>query len=86
MGPKHAKKAREKASLSNAKKGAFPPSPADANTTVGKVISRRTLLDLYAPPRGSTITDESGREMGGQRRERDAGLSLGRAFQPGSEA
>jgi hypothetical protein len=64
MGPKHAKNAREKASFSNAKKGAFPTSPADANTTVRKAIFRRTLLDVYAPPRGSTITDEKGRENG----------------------
>ena len=64
MGPQHAKTAREKASLSNAKKGAFPPSPADANRTVRKPISRRTLLDVYAPSRGCTITDENGREKG----------------------
>jgi hypothetical protein len=84
MGPKHAKNAREKASFSNAKKGAFPTSPADANNTDQKAVSRRTLLDVYAPPRGSTITDESGREMGGQRRERDAGLSVCRPFARGS--
>ena len=75
MGSKHAKKAREKAQLSNAKMKAFPASPANASKTVQKATLWRSLLHLYAPPRGSTITQQQKRRENRRPQSRNAQLA-----------